>query len=153
VKAWSLRVGIAAVSGLCGLTFASCSNNGTPPKNATSTGTESHTKSVSGTSTTSTTGIPYSASKNARSDVTTNGTCIHEPNNSWVLYGSVVNPTDNTTGFTIVVDFVTQPGNTVLDTQIVNVPPVAPHKSTTWGAAWVNPNTAVGCVIRQAQYS
>ncbi len=144
----SHRLGIVGLICLFGVVGAGCSS----PHRGEGAGPSHSTTSVSSTDANGT-NIPYVASRNARFDVTTGGACLHEPNNSWALYGAVVNPTSKKTGFTIVVDFVTQPGDTVLDTQIVNVRPVAPHKMATWGAAWVNPAAAVGCVIRQAEYS
>ncbi len=137
--------------GLLGVVGAGCGG----PHRGEGTGTNNSNATTTSASSTDSKGteIPYVASRNARFDVTTSGACLHEPNNSWALYGTVVNPTSKKTGFTIVVDFVTQPGDTVLDTQIVKVRPVSPHKTATWGAAWVSPAAAVGCVIRQAEYS
>ena len=142
---------IAFVVSICllGVVGAGCSSGGSPTaKNSPST-TTSTSSPAAGDQTT----IPYSASKNARADVTISGPCLHEPNTDWVIHGTVDNRTTKATGFTIVVDFVSQPGNTVLDTQIVRVPTVAVHQSSPWGAAWPNAAVNVACVIRQAQSS
>jgi hypothetical protein len=146
VKSPLSRIGLIGVIAFLGVAAAGCSNNN---GSTVAKGTTTTTSAQKGGATT----IPYSASKNARADVTINGTCLHEPNNSWVLYGTVANPTTKKTGFTIVVDYVTQPGGTVLETKIVKVLPVAPHTTATWGSAWTNAGNNVGCVIRQAQYS
>jgi hypothetical protein len=39
----------------------------------------------------------------------------------------------------------------VLDTQIVNVPPVLPKHTVSWRASWHYSGTRVSCVVRQAQ--
>jgi len=143
------RIAFVLSIGLLGVVSAGCSSGGAPAAKSPSSNSTTTTSATSSGQTT----IPYDASKNARADVTVSGPCLHEPNTDWVLHGTVANRTAKTTGFTIVVDFVTQPGNTVLDTQVVKVDSVAPHQSSTWGAAWPNSAASVACVIRQAQSS
>jgi hypothetical protein len=145
VKSQLSRSAFVGVIGVVCLAAAGCSSNHGAPS---AQGKTTTTAPASGVTT-----IPYSASKNARADVSINGTCFHEPNNSWVLSGLVDNTTTKKTGFTIVVDYVTQPGGTVLETKIVKVAPVAPKKTATWGTAWVHSGADIGCVVRQAQFS
>jgi hypothetical protein len=96
--------------------------------------------------------VPYNKYKNARLDVSLDAPCTHEADGSWVLKGTVINPDPvNPTGFSIVVDFVHVPGDTVLDTQIVTVPPVRPRHTVAWQASWHFAGTGVSCVVRQAQ--
>ena len=144
------RAGIVGLIGLLAVAGAGCSTNKASPS---ANGTKTSTTAVPPSSKPGATTIPYNASKNARADVTVSGTCLHEPNGAWVLSGTVNNTTAKKAGFTIVVDYVTQPGGTVLDTKIVKVPAVAPNKSAPWGVAWVNSGADIGCVVRQAQFS
>jgi hypothetical protein len=89
--------------------------------------------------------------RNAHKDVALLGACTQNSSGAWVLKGTIVNPGPKSIGFQIVVDFVTQPGSTVLDTQIVNVPPVRPAKTVPWQASWTYSGKNVACVVRQAQ--
>lgn len=98
--------------------------------------------------------VPYVAAKNARADVSTDGGCSRAADGSWTLRGSAINPTATRHGFTIVVDFITVPGDTVLHTSVVSLSGVASHASATWSAQWSEQSsTALTCVIRQAQFS
>lgn len=156
---------MAALSAM--LALAGCSSGGSSSPSTTagsqSAGT-STTSSSSGSATTaaspgssttnsvpgSTTTIPYDPSKNARQDVTTTGPC-DQVRGSWVLHGSVKNPTSSAHSYEIVVDFVTQPGDTVLDTKIVDTASIQPGHVAAWHTTGAAGQTNVACIIRQAQ--
>lgn len=138
--------GIAGAALACAA-LAGCSSNNTPSAATTSTTAKSSTTTtnyVPGTTT-----IPYIPALNARQDVSTTG--CNQVDGSWVLDGSVTNSASKTRTFQIVVDFVTQPGDTVLDTQIVYVRNLAPKATKTWSATGAAGKTSVGCFIRQVQ--
>ncbi len=93
--------------------------------------------------------VPFSLSHNARSAVKT--VSCAEQSGAWVVAGTVRNPTSKATPFQIVVDFVTQPGGTVLSTTVVNVPSVHPGATATWTATGARGDGDVACIVRQAQ--
>jgi len=129
--------------------LAACGSSPTKAatKATTTTTTGATTTTVPGANLTPT----FNPLRNAHQDVTPLGACTQNQAGTWVQKGTVVNPQSAKTGFEIVVDFVTQPGSTVLDTQIVQVPPVAPKKTVTWQASWTYSGEHVACVIRQSQ--
>jgi hypothetical protein len=53
--------------------------------------------------------------------------------------------------YQIVVDFVTQPGDTVLGTKIVTTASVNPGATQAWSATSTPGLTHVACVVRQVQ--
>jgi hypothetical protein len=96
--------------------------------------------------------VPYNKYKNARLDVALGGPCTKNAGGAWVLKGTIHNPDPtNATAFSIVVDFVHEPGSTVLNTVIVNVPKVSPNKTVPWQASWIYSPSGLSCVVRQAQ--
>jgi hypothetical protein len=131
--------------------LAACGS--THPTAAPAKSTASTVKNVSATATTvpGATKVPFNYYNNAHLDITQNRPCTHAPEGSWVLKGTVINPAPAPTGFSIVVDFVHEPGSTVLDTQIVNVPPVVPKHTVSWTASWKYSGGSVSCVVRQAE--
>lgn len=94
--------------------------------------------------------IPFSLAKNARHDVTTNRPCV-ETDGRWVLNGTITNFGKMLRTYQIVVDFVSQPGDTVLDTKIVTTPSVDPGAKLAWSATSTSGLTGAACVIRQVQ--
>jgi hypothetical protein len=127
------------------LLFASCSSN-TPSASTTTTagpGAKTAT-SIAGVTT-----IPFNLKYNARTDVTTTG-CT-QVLGAWKLTGAVKNSFDNTRNFQIVVDYITQPGDTVLDTQIAKVNGLAPGKSANWSTTGASGKKSLACVVRNAQ--
>ena len=92
---------------------------------------------------------PVQHGQNARQDVTT-GSCA-EKDGAWVRPGVVKNSAKAARTDQIVVDFVSQPGHTVLDTTIVDTVSVKPGKSLAWSAKSTPGLTRVACVIRQVQ--
>ncbi len=144
---------IAVTGGVAGcLLFAACSSN-TPSASTSTTSTPSSTSTTSHTSahesTTSvptTTTIPFTLKYNARKDVTTTGCTVVF--GSWKLDGTVKNSFANTRNYQIVVDYITQPGDTVLDTKIVHVNNLAAGASQNWSATGAPGQKNLACVIR-----
>jgi hypothetical protein len=137
-----LTTGLAGAAIACTL-LAGCSSNS--PSAVTTTSAPSHaTSSLPGTTT-----IPYSAKLNARTDVSTSS--CNQVNGAWVMKGSVTNSAKKNRNYQIVVDFVTNPGNTVMDTQIINVRDVAPKATKSWTATGAQGKDHLGCVVRQVQ--
>lgn len=91
----------------------------------------------------------YVASENARTDVITDA-CRPDGSKGWLLSGTAINPSTSLRGYSIVVDFVSSKGDTVLDTKIVRVQAVAPKASAQWSAIGATGAGHVTCVIRQA---
>ena len=87
---------------------------------------------VNGSSTTTTalsgpTTIPFSMKHNAFQDAT-QGSCTHS-SGEYHLAGTIRNSATTTRRYQVVVVFVTVPGNTVEDTQVVNLSSVRSHES------------------------
>jgi hypothetical protein len=135
---------------LFGLVLAACGS----PHSTTSAGTTT-TAAAQDTPVTTVPGgtyVPYNKYKNARLDVGLDGPCTQNAKGVWVVKGIAHNPAPTApTGFAIVIDFVHDPGGTVLETQIVQVPPVQPKQTVPWQASWAYSGSGVSCVIRQAQ--
>jgi len=91
----------------------------------------------------------YVAADNARKDVTTTG-CAQVGQAGWRLTGTATNTASARRAYSIVVDFVTPKGDTVLDTKVVSVGPVAPNSTVHWSATGAAGQGEVTCVIRQA---
>jgi len=128
--------------------LAACSSNGSATSVSTSTTAPTPTTVVP-QSTVATT-IPFDMAKNARQDVTTTRSCT-EVKGLWVLSGVVKNSATSARTYQIVVDFVTQPGDTVLGTKIVTTASVNPGATQAWSATSTPGLTHVACVIRQVQ--
>jgi hypothetical protein len=100
-------------------------------------------------------GIPtYDPAKGARPDATV-GQCGADKAGGWALTGTVKNSSASSRTYAIVVDFVTAKGNTVVDTQRVNVAGVASGASHDWvaqGASGKGDDT-LRCVIRSVQHN
>ena len=67
------------------------------------------------------------------------------------LHGTVRNPGPTAKRYQIVVDYVSQPGSTVLATTVLNVSSVPPKSSTGWTAVGAKGKSGVACVLRLAQ--
>ncbi len=151
----------AVVAGALPLAGCSTSPNSTQSGAGVPKGTTTTTKVLpapKGTTTTTTTTkvlpgvttIPFSLAKNARHDVATSGPCTLT-GTSWILSGTVRNSSRSARNYQIVVDFVTQPGFTVLDTKIVTTAVVQPGASLPWDATGAAGKKNVACVVRQVQ--
>jgi hypothetical protein len=117
------------------------------------TTTSSHAGPASVVSTTTSTSVvvpEYDPAKNARRDVTP-GACVDGGDKGWSFAGTVTNSTDQPRGYSIAVDFVTVPGNTVKATRVVTVPPVAPRATQDWTVGGAVPGEKnLTCVVRQS---
>jgi hypothetical protein len=91
----------------------------------------------------------YVAADNARSQVAA-GPCRPDGTRGWQLAGTVRNPAPAARGYSIVVDFVTARGDTVLATRVTDVGPVAPGRLARWSVTGAAGQSDVTCVIRQA---
>jgi hypothetical protein len=89
------------------------------------------------------------ASKNARKQVTSSA-CVHEGTKGWDAKGVATNTSSSRRAYSIVVDFVTPKGDTVMDTKIVHVGTVAPKSSAPWSVVGAAGQRKIICVIRQA---
>lgn len=122
--------------------LTSCSSSSTP-----STTTSPHHTGTSVVSPGVT--VPFDLDHNARADLRLQP-CA-EVSGQWVLVGTVINSSSTSKSFQMVVDFVTQPGNTVLSTTVVEVANVAPHATAHWSAKGAPEKSDVACIVRQAQ--
>ena len=128
------------------LLLGACSSGGAASSRL---GAGSASTTVAGGSTVPTS-IPFSTAKNARQDVTTTGACT-QVKGVWVLEGTVTNSAKKARRYQIVVDFVSQPGDTVLYTKVINTDLVRPKASLVWSARSIPGLAQVACVIRQVQ--
>jgi hypothetical protein len=94
----------------------------------------------------------YHASENARKEVTATA-CVHEGEKGWAARGTATNTSAARRGYSIVIDFVTPKGDTVMDTRLVRVKPVAPKASVHWSVTGAAGQRKILCVIRQALVS
>jgi hypothetical protein len=93
---------------------------------------------------------PYNPALNAHHDVVA-GTCVNGGSKGWSLSGTVTNSSSKPHGYSIVVDFVTLPGDTVVDTKVVDVATVSPASTARWQATGAAPGkNNLTCVIRQS---
>jgi hypothetical protein len=119
---------------------------------ATATGTASPAVAVTAGSGTkdATVKIPkYVAADNVRQDVSAAG-CAQAGHQGWRLNGTATNTLSSPRTYSIVVDFVTVKGNTVLDTKLLTVGPIAPKSAVGWSVTGAAGQHHVTCVIRQA---
>ncbi|MGD0375752.1 MAG: hypothetical protein ABSB01_14355 [Streptosporangiaceae bacterium] len=91
----------------------------------------------------------YVAAENARKDVAASS-CKHDGAKGWLLKGTLTNSSSSARSYSIVIDFVSSKGDTVLDTKVVRVRRVAPKASAHWSAIGAAGQANVTCVIRQA---
>lgn len=96
----------------------------------------------------------YDPAKGACADATP-GTCGPDKAGGWTLAGAVRNSAKNKRSYSIVVDFVTDKGSTVVDTRVVKVPDVEPGASAPWSVAGAagKGEDALRCVLRDVQFS
>jgi hypothetical protein len=153
-----LAVSGTALALLPTLALAACSGNspartGTAPTatNAARSAASSVAAARSGSGTEGgTVKVPrYVAADNARKYVSTTG-CVQVGSRGWRLSGTATNASSSSRAYSIVVDFVTVTGDTVLDTKLLNVGPVAPKSAVDWSVTGAAGQHHVTCVIRQA---
>jgi hypothetical protein len=93
---------------------------------------------------------PYNPAQNARKDVVA-GACVDGGSKGWSLSGTVTNSGSKAEGYSIAVDFITVPGDTVVATKLVTVPTLQPHQSMKWSTGDAAPGAKnLTCVIRQS---
>jgi hypothetical protein len=92
----------------------------------------------------------YDPAKNARKEVAP-GACVDGGAKGWSFQGTVTNSTATRRGYSITVDFITVPGDTVMATRVITVPPVAPHATANWSVGGAVPGEQhLTCVVRQS---
>lgn len=135
------------------LALAGCAGTSTPASStkasATSRAAAQSAASPAGGAAPSVTVPKYVASENARKEVTASS-CKHDGATGWRLKGTVTNSSPSARSYSIVVDFVSSKGDTVLDTKVIHVRRVAPKASARWSATGAAGQSNVTCVIRQA---
>ena len=146
--------GMAVVAAsLVTVALSACSSSGS---HAASSGTTTTTgqagvASIAPTTTSTSVVVPeYDPAKNTRKDVVP-GACTDGGSNGWSFDGTVTNSAETPRGYSITVDFITVPGDTVMATRVITVPPVAPHATANWSVGGAVPGqTQLTCVIRQS---
>lgn len=137
-----------------GLALAACGGHSPARAGAAATATAAARPAVTVMSGSGTKGatvkVPkYVAADNVRKDVSTTG-CAQAGSRGWRLNGTAINPSSSSRAYSIVVDFVTVKGNTVLDTKLLTVGPIAPKSTVGWSVTGAAGQHHVTCVIREA---
>jgi len=140
-----LAIGSIAIAVSLAVALVGCSSSSAPAPKAAAPATGY----PSGTVVPAVAVPKYVAAENARKNVTAS-TCTDSGAKGWLIKGTATNSSTSPRSFSIVVDFVTRKGDTVLDTKIVRVPSVAPRATKHWSALGAPGQTKVLCVIRQA---
>jgi hypothetical protein len=138
-RPWGVAAAVAAVL-VVGALAAVLATAGSSPSNTTT----SHPS----TTLTRTT-IIFHHNLNARYDVT-EGACI-SVNDHWSFSGTVHNGSRFHRRYELVIDYISQPGDTVLDTKVVHIAHVNPHQTVHWRAVGAPGEPKVACVLRFAQ--
>ncbi|WP_045875959.1 hypothetical protein [Pseudofrankia sp. DC12] len=96
----------------------------------------------------------YDPAKGAGSDARA-GTCGPDKDGGWSLAGTVRNSAKNKRSYSVVVDFVTDKGSTIVDTRVVKVPAVEPGATAPFSVAGAagRSRDALRCVLRDVQLS
>lgn len=161
IGSWSrsrLAVGGTALTSLLvaalALALAACGGSYAVRTGAASTATSAAGPAVAVASGSRTKGaavkIPkYVAADNVRKYVSTTG-CTQAGRRGWRLNGTATNPASSSRAYSIVVDFVMVKGDTVLDTKLLTVGPIAPKSAVGWSVTGAAGQQHVACVIRQA---
>ncbi len=141
---------VAAVVAPAAVAVAGCGAS-SPAGGGRASGTDRQAVST-GTSSPAVKVPKYKASENAREDVTASA-CVHDGAKGWEARGIATNTSSSRRGYSIVIDFVTPKGDTVMDTKLVRVKPVAPRSSAHWSVTGAAGQRKILCVIRQALVS
>jgi hypothetical protein len=133
------------------IALIACTGGSHSASSGTTTSSHAGPASIAPTTTSTSVVVPeYDPAKNARRDVNP-GACVDGGDKGWSFAGTVTNSTDQPRGYSIVVDFVTVPGNTVKATRVVTVPPVAPQATQNWTVNGAVPGEKnLTCVVRQS---
>ena len=141
---------VAAV--LVAVVLTGCSGGSHSASDGTTTTTSPAGAASIGSTTTSTSVVvpDYDPAKNTRGDVVP-GACVDGGANGWSFAGTVTNSSADSRGYSITVDFITMPGDTVMATRVVAVPPVAPQATANWSVGGAVPGQKnLTCVVRQS---
>ena len=96
--------------------------------------------------TTTTTTIPFNIHDIARKDVVAQLPCVMN-GNEWVFQGIVTNSAKFPRKYQIIFDFVTTLGATDVDTKILEIPVVGPHKTVSWTVKGGKGHSGLSCVV------
>jgi hypothetical protein len=95
----------------------------------------------------------YDPSRGVRPDAVP-GDCDRDDKGEWKFAGTVNNHSTDKRDYSIVVDFVRDEGNTVVDTKVVKVPGVDAGKTADWSTLGGSGNDDdLRCVIRNVQFN
>ncbi len=133
---------VVAAVGVGGLVISGC-GGGKPRSSAPTV--------VTAPASDTTVSVPaYNPARNARQEVVA-GACVDGGSRGWSLSGTVTNASSARQGYSIVVDFITIPGDTVVATKLVTVSPIVPKATAKWSATGAAPGVKnLNCVIRQS---
>jgi hypothetical protein len=150
----TLHLTTAVVAALLfAVALSGCSGGGSHSASTGTTTTTSHASEASIAPTTTSTSVvvpAYDPAKNARRDVAP-GACVDGGTKGWSFQGTVTNTTATRRGYSITVDFITVPGDTVMATRVITVPTVAPHATADWSVGGAVPGEQhLTCVVRQS---
>lgn len=152
MRRWTIAWRSAVPAVLAGLALAACTNDGQATTTTTTTTASAGSTSTTTTTTAGTTTTSPALRYNARSEVSTPQPCRQDAAGAWVLRGTVTNRAAVRHRFTIVVDF-TDTSATVEQTNVVQIPYVAPGKTVDWSTSGARGLAGIECVIRNARFS
>jgi hypothetical protein len=140
---------IVVIAALAGVLIGVVVSRSPSTTTTTTSPTSTTTTSIPVTTTPTTVVVPpYVESENARSDVNESGCAV--VSGALTMTGTVDNSQSVARTFTIVVDFVTVSGASVIATRVVTVPDLGAHKSTTWTSRGTSGISGLTCVIQFA---
>jgi|HubBroStandDraft_2_1064218.scaffolds.fasta_scaffold21464_2 hypothetical protein len=138
-----VRLPVIGGAAAAAMLLAACSSSPAAPA------TGSGAKGVAAHATASADVPQYVAADNARKSVTT-GTCKMDGKKGWVFSGRVKNTSKTAHRYSIVVDFVTAKGDTVMDTKIVHTASIKSGASASWKTMGAAGHAGISCVVREA---
>jgi hypothetical protein len=144
----SSRLAGAALAPFLALALAGCSGNSPAQATAASSATGAASGAAPGSGNTGRTVEHPAHAGNVRRDVSA-VSCAQAGSHGWRLSGTAANPSSSSRAYSIVVDFVTVKGDTVLDSRVLNVGPVAPESGVDWSVTGAARQRNVACVIRR----
>jgi hypothetical protein len=152
-----LAIGTAIATLPIALTLSACSGSSPAPAAVASTPPASAAQAAATTAAGNTAPVAtgsvkvpkYVAVDNARKDIVTTG-CSEDGAHGWRLTGTATNKASSAQTYSIVVDFVTPKGDTVVDTKVLHVGPVRPAATKHWSTMGAAGQSQIVCVIRQA---
>jgi hypothetical protein len=138
---------------LLSVVVVGCSSGGSHSASSGTTTTTRHVSAPSIAPTTTSTSVvvpAYDPARNTRRDVVP-GACTDGGVKGWSYQGTVTNSAATSRGYSITVDFITVPGDTVMATRVITVPRVAPHATANWSVSGAVPGQQhLTCVVRQS---